>query len=154
MSISDLELAELKSRTAKALRTNSTLANVGGHIQAIKERIGSDVRKQGSRESGTEYLYSLITLAETMPAASESDATRVKHRDKFIKDAVSKGKFVMSVARTTEELAEQLNEDLKVESTLPTLEEGTTEAVKTETHPEAKEHSEKHSKGKKDKKKS
>lgn len=153
MSISDLELAELKSRTANAIRTKSSIANVEGHIQSVKGRIGSDVREQEVNESGTEYLYSLITLAEIMPAASEPDATRVKQRDKFIKDAVSKGKFVMNVARTAEELAEQLNEDLKIENILPTLEEGTTEAVKTETHPESKEHSEKHSKGKKDKKK-
>jgi len=154
MSISDLELAELKSRTANAIRTKSSMANVEGHIQAIRERLGSDVREQGGNESGTEYLYSLITLAEIMPAASEPDAIRVKHRDKFIKEAVSKGKFVMNVARTAEELAEQLSEDLKVESTLPTTEEESVEAVKSEVHPEAKEHSEKPSKSKRDKKKS
>jgi hypothetical protein len=155
MSISNLELTELKSRVANAIRTRSLIANVDGHIQTIKERIGSEVRTIASGESKIDYLYSLIILAEVMPAASEPDAVRVVHRDKFIKDAVSKGKFTMSVASTTEELAEQLTEDLrkeKAEEPPPVIE--VTEEAPVEEHKDTKESpdkSPKHFKSKRDK---
>jgi hypothetical protein len=122
MSISELELNELKSRTANALRTKSLVAKVDDYIQVVKDRIGSDVREQDKGESKTEYLYSLIILAEIMPASNAPDTVRVLHRDRFIKKAVSEGKFTMSVARTVTELAEQLTADLS-EASQPSIKE-------------------------------
>lgn len=149
MLISNLELAELKSRVASAIRTGSLLANTDGHIQTIRERLGSEVRPLGAGESKIEYLYSLIALAEIMPAASEPDAVRVMHRDRFIKEAVSKGKFVMNAANSAEELAEQLSEDLRKDAP---YEEPPPVIEVTEEHPEepkeATDKPSKHSKGK------
>jgi hypothetical protein len=150
MLISDLELAELKSRAANAIRTKSLLANVDGHIQTIKERLGSEVRAIGDSESKIDYLYSLIVLAEVMPAASEPDAVRVVHRDRFIKDAASKGKFTMNVAHTGEDLAEQLSEDLRNERASeepPPVIEVTEETPADDEEPKETKH-----KGKKEKK--
>jgi hypothetical protein len=153
MPISDLELAELKSRTANAIRTQSSLANAEGHIQDVKDRIGGGAREQRDDESPIGYLYSLILLAEIMPAASDSDAVRVAHRDRFIKESVLKGKFVMNVARTTEELTEQLNEDLKEAEEAPQVSEVIAEQSE-EAQVKVADQPEKHHKGKKDKKKS
>ena len=41
MPISGLELAELKSRTANAIRTNSLVGNVKGHIENLKAVLGT-----------------------------------------------------------------------------------------------------------------
>jgi len=93
-----------------------------------------------------------------MPEASEPDAVRVKHRDRFIKEAVSKGKFVMSAANSAEELADQLFEDLKQEAAAeepPPVIEVTEEAqaeVEPVEHKEAHEKPSKHSKHSKVKK--
>jgi hypothetical protein len=45
--------------------------------------------------------------------ASESDAVRWARRDKFIKDAAANGQCTLNVARTVDELVEQLVEDLR-----------------------------------------
>lgn len=67
MPISELELADLKSRTANAIRTNSAIANVQGHIDTLKAMIGKpELAKAG--ESPTRYLYRLILQAETTEA--------------------------------------------------------------------------------------
>ena len=67
MLISDLELAELKSRTANSIRTKSSLANVEGYIEALKARIGkSGVSKVKAADTPTKYLYQLILQAEIM----------------------------------------------------------------------------------------
>jgi hypothetical protein len=65
MPISDLELADLKSRTANALRTNSSVANVEGHIETLKGMIGkAGLSKVKAAKTPTEYLYQLILQAE------------------------------------------------------------------------------------------
>lgn len=67
MMISDLELAELKSRTANVIRTGSALANVQEHIRALEVRVGkSRLPRTQSGITPAKYLYQLIILAESL----------------------------------------------------------------------------------------
>lgn len=67
MPISDLELAELKTRTANAIRTKSSLANVNGHIETLETTIGkSRLPKAQTASTPTAYLYQLILLVESL----------------------------------------------------------------------------------------
>lgn len=79
MSISDLELVELKSRTANAIRTNSSLANVEGHIGTLKAVLGesrtSRVKVQGNP---TAYLYQLILQVESMGTEPEPEPAPIQ----------------------------------------------------------------------------
>jgi len=66
MPISELELANLKSRVANAIRTNTAIALADGHIETLKAVLGKEgLAKVKSAGSATRYLYQLILQAET-----------------------------------------------------------------------------------------
>jgi len=78
MSIYDLELAELKSRAANSIRTNSSMANVEGHIETLKaEIVKSQPIQKSVASTPTGYLYQLILQLEsidpTAPAAEQAE---------------------------------------------------------------------------------
>lgn len=74
MSISDLDLVELKSRAANAIRTNSSVANVDSYIDTLKAEIGKVQPVQKSTASTpTGYLYQLILQAESMGAPAPAE---------------------------------------------------------------------------------
>ncbi len=64
MLIPGLDLTELKSRVAVALRSNSSVANVDGYVEVIQEAVAKFQTVEPG--SGTKYLYQLICLAEAI----------------------------------------------------------------------------------------
>lgn len=131
MAMSSQELSELKARVLVAMRTGTNIARVSDYTISLIREAGSSLPERAKSDSDVAYLYSSILAVESkreqlgieavvkvdsVPIVdSEPDAVQVKRRDKFIKDAVSKGKFTMSVAQSSEELAEQLVADLKAQ---------------------------------------
>jgi hypothetical protein len=71
MPISDLELADLKTRTATAIRTNSLVANVEEHIEKLVNVLGkSGLPKDKVKRTPKEYLYQLAIQIESLGVES------------------------------------------------------------------------------------
>lgn len=139
MPISELELADLKARTANAIRTNSSMANVEGHIEALKAMIGkSGVSKVKTADTHAKYLYQLILQAETLGAEVP---VKAPEPPPVVKAPVVEAPVIE--APVVEDPIVEAHEEDVVET--PAAEEA---PVKGTDQPE------KHSKSKKDKKKS
>jgi|WetSurMetagenome_2_1015567.scaffolds.fasta_scaffold411109_2 hypothetical protein len=118
MLISELELAELKSRTANALRTKSSLADVKGHIEKLRSVLGkSRLPKDSSAGSSIAYLYQLILLAESVDLNSVNEVKNQELVSTIIEDPPI----------TEEDLEELLITEEVVE--LPTIEESIFDAL-------------------------
>lgn len=64
MLIPGLDLTELKSRVAVALRSNSSVANVDDYVEIIQDSVAKYQTVEPG--SGLKYLYQLICLAEVI----------------------------------------------------------------------------------------
>lgn len=131
MSIPDLELAELKTRTANAIRTKSSLANVNGHIETLEATIGkSRLSKAQAASTPTAYLYQLILLAESLGSEPVQVEEPVQVREPEPEPVPTIKVVETPVVAPSDEAVEE-------------------SAVPEES--KAKEHSERHSKSKRDK---
>ena len=78
MSISNQELADLKSRALTATRTRANIARVGVYLDELIREVGFSQPERG-KETDTEYLLTVIAEVEAQRAKPQKKTSTPRH---------------------------------------------------------------------------